>query len=694
MSTYFGPQGMKTKIASDTQLLRLLTKYFGESEAWRSEPDDLRILVRLVDALRKDTGPTIEPFLALLRQNEEHRKGLGAYITQLLKGRRIRHSLTDNGILADTDFFREVVRRLVLKLLPDQPDEGTMGHVLINVFYRKGDARWIGALPEEELLELFHLLGFRPISATKNGEGPYADLLFAASVLAHRISGRALEAAVLQMVPEQERLENPFLAFQRELDDVVQYFLEHGGSVDELDQGAHRKLRIQHAQCVEFVTKAFANSEHYGISIRVNQNLLRIQQQLERLRIVLDLLVVDGTRTAERNTVDLARRLIAFNREKTNVRGLVEESTRLTAYEITQHTGRTGEHYITSTSKEYRRMFTSAAAGGAIVAVMCILKVLLSYLHPSLFGKAFLYSMNYAWGFIAIYMLGATLATKQPAMTAATLVKSLQHAVGDKHSYSAFAQLFARLFRSQFVAFMGNILLAFPVALGLSLLVTYLTGFNISATKWEDLLTDLSPVHSLAVLHAAIAGVFLFLSGIIAGSVANRGRHERIPLRIEKHPLLRTTLGVRNAARLAHFYEKRWAGILSNFWFGVFMGSTVVLGTILGLPLDIRHITFAAGNLGIALHGANFVLGPGALVWGFIGVGVIGFVNFAVSFGLSLSLAMRSRGIPVRDLDELVVAVWQHFRRHPAQFFFPPRGHESTSAHEDATVQHHRNSHS
>lgn len=112
-----------------------------------------------------------------------------------------------------------------------------------------------------------------------------------------------------------------------------------------------------------------------------------------------------------------------------------------------------------------------------------------------LFGKAFLYSMNYAWGFIAIYMLGATTAHKQPAMTAATLVKSLQHAVGDKHSYSAFAQLFARLFRSQFVAFMGNILLAFPVATGLSLLVTYLTGFSISATfKWEDLLTDLSRV--------------------------------------------------------------------------------------------------------------------------------------------------------------------------------------------------------
>lgn len=667
---------MATPGTNDTQLPRLLHKYFGEQQAWRTEDDPLRVLTRLVDALRKSQRKgrpvTIEPLLELLRADPLFRSGLGTYLMAALKGRRIRYSLTDNGILTDTDLWREVVRRISFKVLPEQPDERTLGFVLNNVFYRKHDADWVRRVPEHQIVELFDLLELRPINEVKADGGPYADMLYAASILAHRISGRALEAAVLKMVPEHEGLENPFLAFQRELDDLIQRFLSSGTIPEDPDHAEQLKLRELHGQCVAYVRQAFANSEHLGISIRVNQNLLRIRQQLDRLAIVLDLMVVDEHRTPHRNTIELGRRLIEFHGEKNDLRSLIEESTRLTAYEITQHTGTTGEHYITSSSKEYRQMFFSAAGGGLIVGVMCILKVLLGYLHPNLFGKAFYYSMNYAWGFIAIYLTGATLATKQPAMTAATLVKALQETIGEG-SYAAFAVLFARLFRSQFIAFMGNVLLALPMALVLAMGLKAVSGWNLAAGGWPTLVEDLSPVHSPAIFHAAIAGVFLFLSGVIAGSVANRGKHENIPQRIRRHPWLLATIGHGRAERLSRFYERHWAGILSNFWFGVFMGSTVVVGIIFGLPLDIRHITFAAGNLGIALFGADFQIGLWPLFWAIIGVGVIGFMNFIVSFSLSLTLAMRSRGIPFADLDDIGAAVWRHFRRSPSHFFFPPR---------------------
>lgn len=664
-------------MSNDQRTGRLLAKYFGPGESWRTEEDSLRILIRLIDALRRAQprkGPaTIEPLLALLRADPAAGARLGAYAMHALKGKRIRHSLTDNGILADTNLWREVIRRISFKILPDQPDENTLGHVLNNVFYRREDARWVRSVPQHELEELFALLQLRPIDVVRTEGGPFADLLFAASVLAHRVSGRALEAAVMRMVPEHEQLANPFLAFQRELDNIIERFLATGEVPDAAHHPAYAHLQALHGQCVDYIRAAFANSEHFGISIQVNQNLLRIHQQLERLGFVLSLLITDDERTPQRNTIELARRLIEFHGVKNNLRGLLEESTRLTAYEITQHTGKTGEHYITSTAGEYRNMFFSAAAGGIIVAVMCILKVMLGHLHPMLFGKAFLYSMNYAWGFITIYLVGATLATKQPAMTAATLVKSLQERMDNSGEYVTFALFFARLFRSQFIAFVGNVILAFPVALGLAMLLDLATGWNLAADRWEGLVMDLSPVHSLAIFHAAIAGVFLFLSGIIAGSVANRGKHERIPLRIARHPWLLATIGHDRAQGLARFYERHWAGILSNFWFGVFMGSTVVVGMIFGLPLDVRHITFAAGNLGIALFGAHFHITFWPLFWAVIGIGVIGFINFAVSFGLSLTLAMRSRGIPFSQLDDLIRAVWRHFRRHPLRFFVPPR---------------------
>jgi site-specific recombinase len=112
-----------------------------------------------------------------------------------------------------------------------------------------------------------------------------------------------------------------------------------------------------------------------------------------------------------------------------------------------------------------------------------------------------------------------------------------------------------------------------------------------------------------------------------------------------------------------------------------------MVGTFFGLPLDIRHITFAAGNLGLGLVGANWSVDLWMVLWSVLGIGLIGFINFAVSFGLSLSLALRSRGIALVELAPIVTAVRLHFRKEPASFFFPPivRRNRGGAADEDLT---------
>jgi site-specific recombinase len=59
------------------------------------------------------------------------------------------------------------------------------------------------------------------------------------------------------------------------------------------------------------------------------------------------------------------------------------------------------------------------------------------------------------------------------------------------------------------------------------------------------------------------------------------------------------------------------------------------------------------------------------LFWGIFGVGVIGFINFSVSFGLSLGLAFRSRAISIFELRFVTLAIWSHFKHKPMSFFFP-----------------------
>jgi site-specific recombinase len=105
---------------------------------------------------------------------------------------------------------------------------------------------------------------------------------------------------------------------------------------------------------------------------------------------------------------------------------------------------------------------------------------------------------------------------------------------------------------------------------------------------------------------------------------SNRTKYNNIATRIKEHPVLRQLLTEQKRNKIAGYIDHHIGDIISNFWFGVFMGSTDTIGVILGLDLDIRHITFAAGNFGLGLYGIDFQMSTGAVLMSVLGVGIIG----------------------------------------------------------------------
>lgn len=505
----------------------------------------------------------------------------------------------------------------------------------------------------------------------KNDQGALKDVLYACDVLLQRVVGLSIEDEILDRTPEYANFESPFLALEKELRAFISRELE-SDEILKPENIEYKHLLVLIEQCDDFVEKALKNSGKYGITLKINQSLLIIRQQLERVKKVLSYLPVGENENPKLKTVEFIRELIYFNCGKNRVRKYIAESTRLLAFEVTQHTGKSGEHYITTSKDEYRQMFKSAAGGGLVVGIMCLIKTYLGKAEVSLFGKGFLYSMNYAFGFIAIYLLHFTLATKQPAMTAAALARALKSNVKEKVKYEEFARLFARLFRSQFIAFAGNVVLAFPVAMILVAGIDLAFGINSAEHKAEKLIKEIDIFATPAIFHASIAGVFLFLSGLIAGQAANRSVHHKFPTRIKNHPALKLAFGRKAAERLSKLYEKHIGGLAGNFWFGIFMGSTASAGVFLGLPLDIRHITFASGNLALGLYGAGFSVNLFYVLWLLVGVGVIGLANFLVSFALSLILAMKSRGVKLTEFTKISKAIFIRFKENRRDFFLPP----------------------
>ena len=655
--------------------------YFGENKSEEGIIDSLEILVKIIASIRpskplKTELIELSDLLFFLKNNSNIRNEFSAYLKNLLFDKKASRILADAAIIQDVDFLFEIKKRIFAKLLPYQHETDTLEFVLNQVFYVDSDPIWILKIPATQMEELYELLGFTSLYESVEQNSVLAEVMMSMSLIAQRMSGRALESDVLNMVPEYFHFESPFAAFEKEMivihDTIKEKENEHFITTESL---SYKQLLVLHKQCEEYVEKAFHNSSKFGITLRVNQSLLRIKQQLYRLKILIPLLAVDVESDKKKNSMLLAYKLIKYNCTRNNVWTFVKESTQLLSYEITQHTAKTGEKYITQSRAEYFKMFNTALGGGLIVGLLCITKVLLSKVEASDFGHAFLYSMNYSLGFITIYVLGFTLATKQPAMTAAALVKVLEDEMKENgnadRKHLGFAVFFARVFRSQFIAFVGNVIMAFPISLLGIWLIDITFQYNIAETKWNALVTNLSPIHSLAIFHAAIAGCFLFLSGIISGSVANRDKHYQIYRRIKENPFLKRSFPKERVEKFAQWYENKWAGIISNFWFGVFMGSTASIGIFFGLNLDVRHITFASGNLALGLYGSNYNLDNSMLFWGIFGIGIIGLVNFMVSFSLSLGLAFRSRAIPISEFRIILSSIWRHFKRRPISFFFP-----------------------
>ncbi len=630
---------------------------------------------------------TLRELLDHLIEFDTHRVILSNYLGSILSDRSFRIMVSDAGILQDSDFLYEIRKRISSKILPYQPKKDTLEYVLNQVFYKETDFVWINKIPMHELIELVEILQLPDIyQFDKAEEGALSEILYAMGVLTQRMSGRSMETSILNMIPKYNHLGSPFLGFENEFLEIESRLRK--GEVQFVDANDlnYKQMVILYKQCVDLVKHAYKNSATFGITLKVNQSLLRIRQQLDRIKTLIDFLIVNTPKDRIENTVKLSLKLIEYNCYKNNVSKLIAESTQVVSYEITQYTAKTGEHYITETAKEYFNMFKASLGAGLVVGFLCIFKVLLSKADTSDFGFAFLYSMNYAVGFIVIYLCGFALATKQPAMTASYIIKAIEEGrktqTSTTEQHSAFANLFARLFRSQFIAFVGNVIMAFAVALLLIWGIDRITGINITDTKWHTLLNDSSPVHSWAIFHAAIAGVFLFLSGIISGNVSNKNKHNQVYYRIQENPFLKSTIGAYKANKLAGWLERKWPGIISNFWFGIFMGSTHSIGIFLGLNLDIRHITFVSGNIALGAYGADFQLTAITWLWCLLGIFFVGLINFTVSFGLSLGLAFRSRDIPWVEVFSLQKSVWKHFKKQPLHFFFPPRKqktHDSTN---------------
>jgi site-specific recombinase len=207
----------------------------------------------------------------------------------------------------------------------------------------------------------------------------------------------------------------------------------------------------------------------------------------------------------------------------------------------------------------------------------------------------------------------------------------------------------------------------------LALAYNHVTGHHLVApAKAHHLLEEIDPIHSPALLYAAIAAVWLFVSGLISGYYDNKALYTRMAQRVRQLKGLRRLIGQPRLERLGLYLEDNLGGLAGNFYFGVLMGITATIGYLVGLPLDVRHVTFSAANFATALVGLDYAVSPEGVGNAIAGTLLIGVVNLVVSFALALWVALRARKIRFRRGVLLMRALGRNLRTAPLAFLLGP----------------------
>lgn len=615
--------------------------------------------------------------MAALEQHKVLKQKLQRAILLLLINTNLNKALTESGVPLAGGFWQELFDRLKHKMLPAIQDPTDFLYVIDRVFYKSDDFKWVEAITQENWISFFTIIQM-PIGV--RDKRLQQHVMAAMRILSFQVAQTGLEKEVAAYIPATETgEESPFVKQSFLIHDLQEKLTQDSDNTTITHCCALIKDVIQ--QCAKNIDHIRREQSTKGASLRQTYTLLILSTRLQRILILNDVLDRDDHFDVGR-FVDLFKVLVRNENRKNSIREFVSQGIGYLAYQIAEHKGDKGGKYITSTAKEYRKMIISAMWGGFIICFIAVFKNLLGKLALAPFWQGFMYSVNYSAGFIAIEETGSTLATKQPAFTASAVAASLDtKKQSNQPDLNNLAITVAKVSRSQIASFFGNLIIVFPGTFLLAWLYHLLFKTKIAdGDAAYQLLKDQHPWESLSLLYACNTGFFLFVSGIIAGYVQNKIRYGRIGERLVMHPILRLSMAENRRKKLAAYIEKHSGALVGSIALGFFLGMAGIFGKVFGIPFDIRHITISAGNSAIGVYGVGFEnIAWQYLLVVFLGVLAIGFVNFLSSFAFAFYVAVKSRGIHLKDYPQFIGILWRYFIHFPSHFIFPPKNKTANS---------------
>jgi site-specific recombinase len=592
----------------------------------------------------------------LLSVPEEARTGVLSEITSAIqrhpKRDEIRSTLQDfwshhsyvrviseAGLPDEAFLVRELLTRAVRHLLPVDEVEGDLYVLMDSLNLKESDGRWVASLPDELVAAWADT--FRPSTFS---------ILASCKLLALRAANVALSRDLIAFNNDEDITKSAFF----HLPGIVEQVIRHPEDFhiwEEQRAACEDQLQIVNQQLADR-----GSSANLIFRVRLLRSLLgRIQQVISLERPGSD---------ARKLAVTLVHGFAVQRR----IGGVLSASTRRLARSVVERTGRAGKHYIAKDTGQWGAMGMGAVLAGVITSFTALFKYSLAEMIHAPMLLALAHSLNYVVSFLLMQAGGFLLASKMPAVTAATLVDAMEDPAKD-HMASLRA-----ISKTQFIVTISNLIGAIPASIAIDRLLNAVRGHSFLPEEVaEHGIRMLFPLKSMTIPFAIVTGVFLWLSSLATGWTANYLALHRMDSAISNSLRIREKLGIVRAERLAHWVNHHAPGSVGYVVLGFLLGSVPIFFQLFGIPLEVRHVTLAAASLGYALDASRIY---GQLRWQDValalsGIAAVGVFNIVTSFVLSFLLAIRARNIGEAQSKRFLREVGLELLVRPLSFLIP-----------------------
>ncbi|GAB7546499.1 site-specific recombinase [Cupriavidus sp. 8B] len=594
--------------------------------------------------------------------------------------------LCDTGVASHPGFWSEVLNRLQARFLPPPPNRGDLAGLFALLFIDGNDADWVEDLDGDLLERLAAVLRTDDPEAPGEGAAPPEwdrfDRTLATSiqVLVSQVRATGLSQAIRSRLKGKVQ-DTPFFR----LDSAVQVLCEEDEATRDGEAFAHRLnyFRALLDGCHQAAQRVYDDLEENGVSVEVVFQIERMKVRLARIELLLATWVEPQRRGRHAH---LIAALIRSTQARRSIAHLAGTSFSQLARKVVERSAETGEHYITRDRREYRELMRAAAGGGLITVGTVYLKFLIYGLHLDKFIEGLLASLNYAGSFLVIHFAHFTLATKQPAMTGPALAHRLD-AVGRPEGREIFVDDTIAMIRSNAAAIFGNLVVVFPVAMGIQWLANRILGANLITPAKAIATIESFSILGPTPVYAIFTGVLLWLSSLVAGWADNWFALHKVHDVMAYNRRLRYVLGAQGATRMADFCKRNMSGIAANVSLGLLLGLGPEILSFFGPHMEVRHVTLSTGSVGTAIGVLGLAVLKMPSFWlAVAGIALMGLLNVAVSFALAFNMALRSRSLRRVDRRALSSAVRQRILKHPWSLIVPPRGPVGAASAEQGRV--------